>query len=314
MDNQALLRQIADLKKLAKDEEIDISRELEGIEGKLEDRLADTGADTSPWHRVQLSRHPDRPGTLDYIKLIADEYLELHGDRNFGDDKALVGGLAVIDGLAVTFVGHQKGHNLRENIRRNGGMAHPEGYRKALRLAKQAEKFHRPLITFIDTGGAYPGVTAEERGIGEAIARNLMEFSRLKTVVLCFIIGEGGSGGALGIGVGDKIFMLENSVYSVISPEGYASILLRDPDKAEKVASLMKITAQDLKSFKIINKILPEPPGGAHRDPAFSAAVIKKQILESLSQLGKHDAEQLVRYRSAKIQKIGQFHDPLLSP
>lgn len=310
MDNQALLRQIADLKKLATEENIDISNELEGIETKLESRLTDGDMDKNAWNRVQLARHPDRPGTLDYIRLIADEFQEMHGDRNFGDDKALVGGIAMIDGMPVTFIGHQKGHNLRENIRRNGGMAHPEGYRKALRLARQAEKFGRPVITFIDTGGAYPGVTAEERGIGEAIARNIMEFSRLKTIVLCFIIGEGGSGGALGIGVGDKIFMLENSVYSVISPEGYASILLRDPAKAQEVASMMKITAQDLKSFKIINEILPEPPGGAHTDPGFSAKAIKTQILESVKQLSRHNTDQLMRYRSAKIQKIGQFREP----
>ena len=232
---------LSNLQSMAKDAGLDISAELESITKKIRE-TQDAAAKT--WKKVELARHPDRPRALDYINMIVDEFTELHGDRFFGDDPAMVGGIGFINGIPVTVIGNQKGRNLKETVERNGGMANPEGYRKALRLAKQAEKFHRPVITFIDTQGAYPGVGAEERGIGEAIAVNLREFARLKTPVICIIIGEGGSGGALGIGVGDKIYMLENSIYSVISPEGCASILLRDSSRQKMQLLCLKLQAK----------------------------------------------------------------------
>ncbi|MHC1691990.1 MAG: acetyl-CoA carboxylase carboxyltransferase subunit alpha [Sphaerochaetaceae bacterium] len=261
----------------------------------------------SSWERVLLSRQQGRPSTLQYIHLICDSFMELHGDRCFGDDPALVGGIGMIGGRPVTIIGNQKGMNLKENIQRNYGMANPEGYRKALRLAHQAQKFHRPVVCFIDTPGAYPGLGSEERGIGEAIARNIMEFSVLETPVLCFILGEGGSGGALGIGVGDKLYMLENAVYSVITPEGFASILMRDPARAREAAEVMKMTAGDLKRFHIIHDIIAEPPGGAHTDPAFTAALIKQIIVRDLDILCAKPVDTLVRYRLKKIRGIGEL-------
>ncbi|ADN01808.1 acetyl-CoA carboxylase carboxyltransferase subunit alpha [Spirochaeta thermophila] len=263
----------------------------------------------SAWHRVELARHIQRPTTLDYIQRIFDSFMELHGDRGCGDDPAIVGGIALFEGFPVTVIGHQKGRNMKENLMRNYGMAHPEGYRKALRLAKQAEKFSRPVITFIDTSGAYPGMTAEERGIGEAIARNLKEFSVLEVPVVCVVIGEGGSGGALGIGVGDEIYMLENAIYSVISPEGCASILLRDASKAKEAAELMKLTAQDLLAFGIIDGIVPEPPGGAHTDPDRTAGEIKKTLKDALKRLRQKKPAQLVKERSQKYFSIGVFEE-----
>jgi len=261
----------------------------------------------SSWDCVLLSRQQGRPGAATYIDLICDEFMELHGDRTFGDDPAMIGGIGTIDGRAITFIGNRKGMNLRENIERNYGMSNPEGYRKALRLAKQAEKFNRPIVCFIDTPGAYPGLGAEERGIGEAIARNLKEFSTLQVPVLSFIIGEGGSGGALGINVGDKLYMLENAVYSVITPEGFASILLRDPSRAREAAEAMKMTAKDLKRFNIIHDIIPEVPEGAHKDPQFTAKAIKETITRDLDTLCKKPAGNLVRYRIRKIRGIGEF-------
>ena len=218
------------------------------------------------WDRVLLARMPERPKAKEYIDAIFDDFMELHGDRTFGDDKAIIGGIATLNGMPVTVIGEQKGRNARENIERNFGMPNPEGYRKALRLMKQAEKFKRPVITFIDTPGAYPGMGAEERGQGEAIARNIMEMSSLKVPIICVVIGEGSSGGALAIGVGDKIAMLENAVYSVLSPEGFASILYKDSSKAKEAAENMKMTAKDLKEFKIIDDIIKEPEGGAQED------------------------------------------------
>ncbi len=259
----------------------------------------------SPWECVTLSRRLGRPGASAYINLICDDFMELHGDRYFGDDPAMLGGIGTIDGIPMTFIGNRKGANLKENIASNYGMSNPEGYRKALRLAQQAEKFHRPVICFIDTPGAYPGLGAEERGIGEAIARNLKVFSTLKTIVLCFILGEGGSGGALGIGVGDKLYMLENSVYSVITPEGFASILLRDPSRAKEAAGTMKMTAQDLKRFNLINDIIPEAPEGAHADPGLSARAIKDIILRDIADLSSHPIDTIVRYRMKKIRSTG---------
>ena len=293
------------LKDIAQKAGLDISEELAKINAKLESSTALS----KTWERVELARHSDRPRTLDYINLIFDNFTELHGDRFFGDDPAMIGGIGFIDGMPVTVIGTQKGRNLRETIDRNGGMANPEGYRKAMRLAKQAEKFKRPIITFIDTQGAYPGLGAEERGIGEAIAFNLREFSRLKTPVICIIIGEGGSGGALGIGVGDKIYMLENAIFSVISPEGCASILLRDSSRAKDAAAMLKITSQEVLDLKVINGIIPEPEKGAHTDPKKTADAIKEQILKDLDDLTKRDPAVLVKYRSKKIRSIGKYSE-----
>ena len=293
------------LKDIAQKAGLDISEELAKINAKLESSTALS----KTWERVELARHSDRPRTLDYINLIFDNFTELHGDRFFGDDPAMIGGIGFIDGMPVTVIGTQKGRNLRETIDRNGGMANPEGYRKAMRLAKQAEKFKRPIITFIDTQGAYPGLGAEERGIGEAIAFNLREFSRLKTPVICIIIGEGGSGGALGIGVGDKIYMLENAIFSVISPEGCASILLRDSSRAKDAAAMLKITSQEVLDLKVINGIIPEPEKGAHTDPQKTADAIKEQIIKDLDDLTKRDPAVLVKYRSKKIRSIGKYSE-----
>ncbi|EMB20270.1 acetyl-CoA carboxylase carboxyltransferase subunit alpha [Treponema denticola] len=305
MSNKDQTNLLNNLKDIAQKAGLDISEELAKINAKLESSTALS----KTWERVELARHSDRPRTLDYINLIFDNFTELHGDRFFGDDPAMIGGIGFIDGMPVTVIGTQKGRNLRETIDRNGGMANPEGYRKAMRLAKQAEKFKRPIITFIDTQGAYPGLGAEERGIGEAIAFNLREFSRLKTPIICIIIGEGGSGGALGIGVGDKIYMLENAIFSVISPEGCASILLRDSSRAKDAAAMLKITSQEVLDLKVINGIIPEPEKGAHTDPKKTADAIKEQILKDLDDLTKRDPAVLVKYRSKKIRSIGKYSE-----
>jgi len=241
---------------------------------------------------------------MDYINRVFTDFDELHGDRHFGDDKAMITGIGTIEGRAITFIANRKGNNLKKNIDCNYGMSNPEGYRKALRIAKQAEKFHRPIVCFIDTPGAYPGMEGEARGIGEAIARNLKEFSMLKVPILSFIIGEGGSGGALGIGIGDKLYMLENAVYSVITPEGFASILLRDPKKAQEAAEAMKMTSRDLKNFNIIHDIIPEAPEGAQSDPMFTCKAIKETIIRDLDVLCTKSYENLVRYRLRKIRTI----------
>lgn len=301
--NKDLLEQ---LQRLAKERGFDITEEIAGITEKLE---ASEKSVSQVWEKVELARHPDRPRTLDYISMIIDDFTELHGDRFFGDDPAMVGGIGFLDGIPVTVIGNMKGRNLKETIERNGGMANPEGYRKALRLAKQAEKFSRPVITFIDTQGAYPGLGSEERGIGEAIAVNLREFSRLKTPVICIVIGEGGSGGALGIGVGDKIYMLENAIYSVISPEGCASILLRDSARAKDAAAMLKITSKDVLSMHVTNGVIPEPQGGAQTDTAATASAIKQRIKSDLEKLMKKDPEVLVKYRNKKIQEMGVFSE-----
>ncbi|MCR5284566.1 MAG: acetyl-CoA carboxylase carboxyltransferase subunit alpha [Treponema sp.] len=285
---------------------IDISSELSTISKKIE---ANVNSASKVWEKVELARHADRPRALDYINLIIDDFTELHGDRYFSDDPALIGGIGFLDGIPVTVIGNMKGRNLKETIERNGGMANPEGYRKALRLAKQAEKFKRPVITFIDTQGAYPGLGSEERGIGESIAVNLREFSQLKTPVICIVIGEGGSGGALGIGVGDKIYMLENAIYSVISPEGCASILLRDSARAKDAAAMLKITAKDVLEMKIVNGIIKEPEGGAQTNPKAAAMAIKSQIKIDLEKLMKKSPAVLVKYRNKKIQEMGVFSE-----
>lgn len=294
------------LQEIAKDHGIDLTSEINTITKKLEES---ENSVSKVWEKVELARHADRPRTLDYINMMIDDFVELHGDRLFGDDPALVGGIGFLDGIPVTVIGNMKGRNLKETIDRNGGMANPEGYRKALRLAKQAEKFNRPIITFIDTQGAYPGLGSEERGIGEAIAVNLREFSQLKTPIICIVIGEGGSGGALGIGVGDKIYMLENAIYSVISPEGCASILLRDSARAKDAAAMLKITSADVLNMKAVNGVIPEPEDGAQSNPQETAANIKKQIIHDLDKLMEKDPEVLVKYRNKKIQEMGVYSE-----
>ena len=293
------------LQEIAKDHSIDLTEEIKKITKKLED----SNTVSKVWEKVELARHTERPRALDYINMMIDDFTELHGDRYYGDDPAIVGGIGFLDGIPVTVIGNMKGRNLKETIDRNGGMANPEGYRKALRLAKQAEKFGRPIITFIDTQGAYPGLGSEERGIGESIAVNLKEFSQLKTPVICIVIGEGGSGGALGIGVGDKIYMLENAIYSVISPEGCASILLRDSTRAKDAAAMLKITSKDILSMNVVNGVIDEPEGGAHTDPAQTAANIKAQIKKDLEKLMSKTPDVLVKYRTKKIREMGVFSE-----
>ena len=296
---------ILELKKMIKESGIEAGDEI----AILEEKIRSKSKSESAWKQVELARHPERPYAMDYIKRIFDNFIELHGDRCFGDDPAIIGGIAFLDSRPVTIIANQKGRTLKENVFRNHGMANPEGYRKALRLAKEAEKFRRPVITLIDTAGAYPGLEAEERGIGEAIARNLRDFSQLLTPVICIIIGEGGSGGALGLGVGDKIYMMENAIYSVISPEGCASILLRDASKAKDAAAMLRITSKDLLDFKVINGIIPEPPGGAHTDPDKTAETIKKTLIKDLNDICGRNPEVLVRYRNQKIRKIGHWNE-----
>lgn len=287
--------------------DVDLSSEIAKLEIRLEKLEKDIYENMKPWDRVQLARLQNRPTTLDYIPHLFTDFIEWHGDRTFRDDEAIVGGIAKFHGLPLTVIGHQRGRDTKENIRRNFGMPHPEGYRKALRLMKQAEKFRRPIVCFIDTKGAYPGKAAEERGQSEAIARNLFEMASLKVPVICIVIGEGGSGGALALGVGNRLFMLENSTYSVISPEGAASILWRDASLAKKAAETMKITAPDLKELGIIDEIIPEIKGGAHKDTKMQAEEIDKMILTSLKELLKLSKEELVDDRYEKFKKIGAY-------
>ncbi|MCS4167245.1 Acetyl-coenzyme A carboxylase carboxyl transferase subunit alpha [compost metagenome] len=276
---------------------------------ELEEKLASTEKEIygnlTGWQNVQMSRHPDRPQTYDYIEAICDEFIELHGDRTVKDDKAIVGGMASIDGNAVMIIGHQKGKNTKERQFHNFGMANPEGYRKALRLMKMAEKFNKPVITLIDTMGAYPGLEAEERGQGEAIARNLMEMAVLKVPIICVVIGEGASGGALGIGVGNRVYMMEHTWYSVISPESCSSILWRSWDHKEKAAEALKLTSEDMLGNGLIDGIIPEPLGGAHQDPAAAAANLKSQLLKDLAELTAKDSDTLVTERIDKFSKMG---------
>lgn len=262
-------------------------------------------ANKSAWERVTIARMAERPKSLDYINEIFTDFIELHGDRNFCDDKSIVGGIARLDDIPVTVIGEQKGKKSKENIERNFGMPNPEGYRKALRLMKQAEKFKRPIITFIDTPGAYPGMGAEERGQGEAIARNMMEMANLKVPIICIVIGEGSSGGALAIAVGDKIVMLENAVYSILSPEGFATILYKDSSKAKEAAENMKITANDLKNLNVIDKIIEEPDNGAQEDFENVANQLKTYIKDSISELQKYTEEKLLEKRYEKFRIMG---------
>lgn len=288
---------------------LDIKKEIEKIEKKVKKLKEELYKDLTRWQRVQLARHPDRPYTLDYIYLMTNNFVELHGDRLFKDDKAIVGGFAAIDDYKVMIIGHQKGRDTKTNIYRNFGMPNPEGYRKALRLMKLAEKFNKPIITLIDTPGAAPGLEAEERGQGEAIARNLFEMSRLKVPIIVVIIGEGASGGALGIGLGDRILMLENCWYSVISPESCSSILWRSWEYKEQAAEALKLTAPDLLEQKLIDRIVPEPMGGAHRDHKEAASLLKAALKEELSQIIKVKPEKLIENRLEKFGNMGVFEE-----
>ncbi|GMO39630.1 MAG: acetyl-CoA carboxylase carboxyltransferase subunit alpha [Termitinemataceae bacterium] len=305
MKNNALQKKLDELKKLADKSGISIDTEFE----ELQKKIKSASQTEIVWQKVELARHPERPYAMDYIERIFDGFVEQHGDRAFADDPAIIGGLAFLNGMPVTILANQKGRTLRENMIRNHGMANPEGYRKALRLAKEAEKFKRPIVTFVDTAGAYPGLGAEERGIGEAIARNLRDFSMLQTPMICIIIGEGGSGGALGLSVGDKIYMLQNAIYSVISPEGCASILLRDSTRAKDAAAMLRITSEDLLRFKLINGVIEEPAGGAHTNPDSVSADIKKVLVRDFADLCRRTPQVLVRYRGQKIRKAGHWQE-----
>jgi acetyl-CoA carboxylase carboxyl transferase subunit alpha len=288
---------------------LDIADEITTLEQKVDQLRMNVYNNLTRWQRVQLARHPDRPYTLDYIQLMTEDFLELHGDRRFGDDKAIVAGFCRIDKETVLIVGHQKGRDTRSNIYRNFGMPHPEGYRKALRLMQLAAKFGRPIITLLDTPGAYPGIGAEERGQGEAIARNMFEMSHLPVPIIIVVIGEGASGGALGIGVGDRVLMFENAWYSVISPESCSSILWRSWEYKEQAAEALKLTAPDLLEQGIVDRIIPEPKGGAHRNPQLMAQTLKSTLLEELKTLQKIKPDKLVHLRIEKFSKMGAWKE-----
>jgi acetyl-CoA carboxylase carboxyl transferase subunit alpha len=302
-----LKKKIAELREFTKNADVDLSSEIEKLEIRLEKLESEVYGNLKPWDRVQIARHPERPTTLDYIKYLFTGFFECHGDRYYGDDEAIISGIAKYHGLPVTVIGHQRGRDTKENLRRNFGMPHPEGYRKALRLMKQAEKFNRPIICFLDTKGAFPGKTAEERGQGEAIAKNLFEMAGLSVPIICIVIGEGASGGALAIGLGNHVLMLENSWYSVISPEGAAALLWKDAGLAKKAAETMKITAPDLKELGVIEEIIPEVKGGAHRDVVEQTNLVDKYLLKSLKELLELDKEELISHRYEKYKKIGKF-------
>ena len=291
-------------------EETGINTGCKKIEKEIEKKQKEIFKNLTPWQRVQLSRHPNRPFTLDYIKALAgDTFLELHGDRNFGDDKAMIGGLGKIGDKSFMFVGMQKGRNTLDRKYRNFGMANPEGYRKALRLMKMAEKFNIPVVTLIDTPGAYPGIEAEERGQGEAIARNIMEMTKLEVPIIAIIIGEGASGGALGIGVGDRVYMLENTWYSVISPESCSSILWRSWEFKEQAANALKLTSKDMLKQGLIDGIIPEPIGGAHRNPETTYQTVAKQIVEAYSELKNLSKQDLINQRMEKYADMGEYSE-----
>ncbi len=284
-------------------------KELKKLQKEADKTRDELFSNLTSLQRTQLSRHPARPYTLDYIDLIFDDFIELHGDRAFRDDRAIVGGLATLNGSSVVVIGHQKGRNTKEKIVRNFAMPNPEGYRKALRLMKLADRFGKPVITFIDTPGAYPGIGAEERGQGEAIARNLREMFDLKVPIISTVIGEGGSGGALALGIGDIVQMMEHSIYSVISPEGCAAILWKSSDKAAEAADALKLTANDLLNSKVIDRIVPEPPGGAHRDFNKAAENLKESLLNGLKELQNMSCDEMLKKRFDKFRRIGAFED-----
>jgi len=303
LDNQ--LKECLDL---GEKSDVDVTETSDKIRKKLKQTIKDIYSNLSPWQKVQISRHPDRPYTLDYINnILGETFLELHGDRNFKDDKAMIGGLGKIDNQTFMFIGQQKGHNTKDRQYRNFGMANPEGYRKALRLMKMAEKFNIPVVTLIDTPGAYPGLEAEERGQGEAIAKNILEMTRLTVPIITVIIGEGASGGALGIGVGDKVLMLENTWYSVISPESCSSILWRSWEYKEIAASALKLTAKDMKKMNLVDKVIKEPEGGAHRNHKKTFEIVKSNIISSYNDLKNLSKQKLVSNRMDKYSNMGVY-------
>jgi acetyl-CoA carboxylase carboxyl transferase subunit alpha len=300
-----LIQQIEKVNQIAEKTKVDMSATLAELDEKVANTRKELYNNLTGWQKVQMSRHAERPQTLDYINMICDDFIEMHGDRTVGDDKAIVGGFATINGQTVMIIGHQKGKNTKERQYRNFGMANPEGYRKALRLMRLAEKFNKPVISFIDTMGAYPGLEAEERGQGEAIARNLLEMSVLKVPILCFVVGEGASGGALGIGIGDKVYMLEHTWYSVISPESCSSILWRSWDFKEKAAECLKLTSADMFKNQLIDGIVKEPLGGAHQNPELMGETLKAQIVADLKELSKVNADKLIATRIDKFCAMG---------
>jgi acetyl-CoA carboxylase carboxyl transferase subunit alpha len=300
-----LEKKIHELRSFISEKKIDLSSEVRKLEDKLEHLKKDTYNNLSAWQKVQLARHPLRPYTLDYISMIMSDFVELHGDRLFSDDKAMICGLAKLGSLKVMVIGHQKGRDTKENLKRNFGCAHPEGYRKALRVMQMAEMFNLPVMVFIDTPGAYPGIGAEERGQSHAIALNLREMMRLEVPIMAVVIGEGGSGGALGVGVADRVAVLENSYYSVISPEGCAAILWKDGAKASQAAEVLKLTGQDLLRMSLIDEVIPEPLGGAHRDAQKSAQNIKEVVLRNFKELLLLDKTELLKLRYKKFRSMG---------
>ena len=306
---QELERQIEDLERLGTERQIDVTEEARLLQARLESLRKELYAGLTPLQRVQVARHPRRPYTLDYISTIFTDFIELHGDRLFRDDPAIVGGWARLAGVTVMVIGHQKGRDTKENLRRNFGMAHPEGYRKALRLMKLAAKFGAPVITLIDTPGAYPGLGAEERGQSEALARNILEMAALPTPIVAAVIGEGGSGGALALGTADRILMFENSVYSVISPEGCAAILWKDASQRERAAAALKLAPEDLLEFKLIDEIVPEPVGGAHLDSDAAGETLRAALIRHVTELRKVRPEKLVRRRGEKFAAMGAYSE-----
>ena len=304
-----LERQLAELRDRAADSDIDMSSEMKRIEDKLTKTKTDIYRNLSSWQRVQIARHTQRPFMLDYVEHSFDDFLELHGDRHIGDDEAMPGGFAYLEGRRVVVIGHQKGRDTKENLRRNFGSAHPEGYRKALRLMRMAEKFQVPIVTLIDTPGAYPGIGAEERNIAEAIAFNLREMMTLTVPIIAVVIGEGGSGGALGIGIADRVLMMENAYYSVISPEGCAAILWKDRKYATEAAQALKLSANDLLNLEIIDEVIPEPMGGAHHDHVGSANNLKATVNKHLLELESVPKGKLLEQRYQKFRKFGEVKD-----
>lgn len=302
-------KKIEEVKAFAVEKKLDLQYEIDRLLGERNKKISEVYKDLEVWDRVKLARHPMRPYTLDYIELLVEDFVELHGDRLFGDDNAIVGGLGKIDGQKFVIIGTQKGRDIDSNLYRNFGYPKPEGYRKALRLMKMAERFSIPVLTFIDTAGAYCGIEAEERGQGEAIARNLIEMAGLNTQIIAVVIGEGGSGGALALGVADRVYALENSYYSVISPEGCASILLRDATRAPEAAEKLKLASENLVEFKIVDKLIPEPLGGAHRDYKETAENIRKEVLSTYKKLKKIGIEELKEERYNKFRVLGQFSE-----
>ncbi len=304
-----LAKKINEMEEYARETGLDLSEDIKRLSQKADSLKKEIYTKLTPWQRVQLAKHPDRPHTLDYIKYMISDFLELHGDRYYADDPAIVSGIGMLEKERIAIIGHQKGRDVKENLHRNFGMAHPEGYRKARRIMNLAAKFSLPIISLLDTPGAYPGIEAEERGQAESIAKNLMEMSHLPVPIIIVIIGEGASGGALGIGVGDVIMMMENCWYCVISPEGCAAILWRDSAKAPQAAEVMKLTASDLLELQVIDKVIKEPTGGAHWDHEAAAMILKTHLLEEIARLKEIDPKELVEKRVEKFSKMGYWTD-----